>query len=104
MTSQLTIGDALAVTGIARATAASTPEALEAVDRIIERLAADGGVFSANDVRPHLPEGIRPNAIGGRFRRAAGRGLIRHVDWEASSDPRTHGHHIKLWQGTGEIA
>ncbi|GAA1455221.1 hypothetical protein [Nocardiopsis tropica] len=99
MTTQLTIADALAAEGIARATAASTPEALDAVDRLIARFAATGDVFSANDVRPHLPTGIHPNAIGGRFRRAAGRGLIRHVDWEASSDPRTHGHHIKLWQG-----
>ena len=99
MTTQLTIADALAEEGMARATAASAPSAIEQLDRLIARFAASGGVFSANDVRPHLPEGIRPNAIGGRFRRAAGRGLIRHVDWEASSDPRTHGHHIKLWQG-----
>lgn len=99
MTTQLTLGEALAQEGIGRATQASDPGALAQVDALIARYAATGERFSSNDLRPHIPEGVRPNAIGGRFQQAARRGLIRHVDWVASTKATTHGHHVKVWQG-----
>jgi hypothetical protein len=99
MTSQLTIADALAQEGIQRATEASRPDAIAAVDQLIARHAKTGQPFSANSIRSQLPEGIRPNAIGGRFRYAASRGLIRPVGYVASTDPRTHGHPVRVWQG-----
>lgn len=99
MTTQLTLGDALAQEGMTRATAASAPDAITQLDQLIARHAATGERFSANSIRSQLPEGIRPAAIGGRFRHAARRGLIRPVDYVASTDPRTHGHPVRVWQG-----
>jgi hypothetical protein len=96
---QLTIADALAQEGIARATEASHPDAIAAVDALIARHAQAGGPFSANSIRSQLPEGIRPGAIGGRFSYAHRRGLIKAVGWVASTDPRTHGHPVRVWQG-----
>lgn len=101
MTEQLTIADALAEEGMARATEASHPDAITALDQLIANKAATGEPFSANSIRDQLPEGIRPAAIGGRFRHAARRGLIRPVGYVASTDPRTHGHVVRVWQGRG---
>jgi hypothetical protein len=84
---------------MARATAASAPDAITQLDQLIAAMAATGERFSANSIRSQLPEGIRPNAIGGRFRMAAERGLIRPVGFVASTDPRTHGHAVRVWQG-----
>ena len=99
MTTQLTLGDALAQKGMNRATTASCPNAITQLDNLIARYAATGKPFSSNDLRKHIPEGVRPNAIGGRFRRAAEQGLIRHVDWVTSTKANTHGHPVRVWQG-----
>lgn len=96
---QLTIGDALAQEGMAKATAASAPDAITALDQLIARYAATGKPFSSNDLRDQIPEGVRPNAIGGRFREAARKGLIRSVGWVPSSKQNTHGHPVRVWQG-----
>ena len=99
MTTQLTLGDALAQEGIARATAASDPDAIQQLDNLIATYAATGKPFSANDLRKHIPEGVRPNAVGGRFSYARRRGLIRAIGWVASTDPGTHAHPVRVWQG-----
>lgn len=104
MTTQLTIGDALAQEGMARATAASAPSAITQLDQLIARYAATGEPFSANSIRNQLPEGLRPAAIGGRFRQAYARGLIRPTGYVASTGPRTHGHPVRVWQGTRRTA
>lgn len=101
MPDQLTIADALAQDGIQRATEASDPDAITAVDALIARYAATGRPFSSNDLRDQLPEGIRPGAIGGRYSYAAKRGLIRPVGYVASTDPKTHSHPVRVWQGRG---
>lgn len=99
MSYQITIGEALADEGMGRATNASCPDAIKALDQIIARFAATGEPFSANDTRAHLPEGVRPAAVGGRFRHAARRGVIRPIGYVASTDPGTHAHPVRLWQG-----
>lgn len=99
MTVQLTLGDALAQEGMNRATTASCPDAITQLDNLIAQHAASGKPFSSNDLRKHIPEGVRPNAIGGRFAQARRRGLIRPVDWVASTDPGTHSHPVRVWQG-----
>ena len=99
MTTQLTIGEALAQEGIGRATTASCPDAIPQLDQLIATYAATGEHFSSNSIRDQIPEGVKPNAIGGRFRRAAEQGLIRHVDWVTSTKANTHGHPVRVWQG-----
>lgn len=101
MPDQLTIADALAQEGMARATEASDPDAITQLDALIARHAKTGEPFSANSIRDQLPEGIRPAAIGGRFQYAARRGLIKPVGYVASTDARTHGHPVRVWQGRG---
>jgi len=99
MSYQITIGEALANEGMVRATNASCPDAIAQLDQIIAEHAATGEPFSANDVRPHLPEEVRPAAVGGRFRHAARRGVIRPIGYVASTDPGTHAHPVRLWKG-----
>ena len=100
MTTQLTIGDALAAEGMARATAASAPSAIAQLDSLIARYAVTGKPFSSNDLRSQLPAGIKKAAVGARFSHASRQGLIRAVDWVASTDPGTHSHPVRVWQGT----
>jgi hypothetical protein len=55
--------------GIARATAAASPDARAAIDAAIRTVAARGQVFSANDVRALVP-GARGPLMGARFNAA----------------------------------
>ncbi|MGW9637473.1 hypothetical protein [Nocardiopsis alba] len=98
MTTQTT-GEALANEGMSRATAASDPRAIERLDQLIAEYAATGQRFSSNTLRDQVPAGVRPNAIGGRFRRAAEAGVITHVGWETSTKENTRGHPVRVWQG-----
>lgn len=66
------------------------------IDRAIREVAARGVPFSANDVRPLLPD-VRAALVGARFMAAAKSGVIRKVGYVPSSDRGTHGHHIAQW-------
>jgi hypothetical protein len=70
------------------------------IDQAIRFFAASGRRFSANEVRPLLPE-VRRAAIGVRFMAASRRGVIRRVGSTPSTDPGTHAHRIAVWEGTG---
>lgn len=87
--------------GIARTTEAAVPDEITRVDLAIARLACSGAVFSANDLRSEL-DGVRGPLVGARFRNAATRGLIVPVSYTPSTDPRTHCHPIRTWQGTAK--
>lgn len=63
----------------------------------IEHLADQGRPFSANDVRPLLPE-VNTNRIGRCFALAADRGLIEFVGYVRSTDRGTHGKRIATWR------
>lgn len=67
------------------------------VDQAIRALAQTRETFSANDLRPLLPPGIRPALIGARFMAASRARLLRKVGWTPSTDPGTHAHPIALW-------
>lgn len=84
--------------GVAKVEAASGDWDRAVVDRAIKECAATGRPFSANDVRPLLPPGIRKNLVGARFLAASRSGLIRRVGAVASTDPGTHAHEVKLWE------
>lgn len=93
-----TEGERLRDAGMAAATEAAR-ERLAAVDLLIARAAATGREFSANDIRAHLPEGIRTAAIGARFAHARRRGVIVPVGYVTSTDPGTHAHQVRQWRG-----
>lgn len=98
MTEQLTIdGAALRDEGMARVEAASDDGQRSVIDQALAAVAARGRTFSANDVRPLLPPGIRPALVGARFMAASRRGEIRKVGWVASTDPGTHAHPVAQW-------
>jgi hypothetical protein len=69
------------------------------IDQAIEHHAQLGAPFSANTIRPWLPEVAGP-LIGAAFVRASRRGLIVKLGTTASTDPGTHAHHVGLWCGT----
>lgn len=84
--------------GMATATQAAGDD-VAAIDLLIARAAATGRPFSANDLRAHLPDGIRTAAVGARFAHWRRRGLIRAVGYVPSTDPGTHAHPVRQWQG-----
>ena len=97
MTEQLMLGQELRDEGVARVEAAADDGQRSVIDHALAAVAARGVAFSANDVRPLLPPGIRPALIGARFLAASKRGQIRKVGWVASTDPGTHAHPVAQW-------
>jgi hypothetical protein len=91
-------GRALRDRGIGLVEAASDEASREAIDQAIRDMIARGRPFSANDIRPLLPLGIRPALVGARFLAASKRKQIRKVGWITSTDPRTHAHPIAVWE------
>lgn len=94
---QLELGQQLRDEGMARVTAASGEWDRKVVDQAIRYVASQGQPFSANDVRPLLPDGLRPALLGARFRTAALHNVIRRIGYVPSTDPATHAHPIALW-------
>jgi hypothetical protein len=95
---QLQQGRALREEGVARVEQASDDWDRAVVDRAIREVAAKGRPFSANDVRPLLPPGIRKNLVGARFLAASRSGLIRKIGYTPSTDPKTHAHPVATWE------
>lgn len=91
-------GQRLRDAGMATAAEAAGAD-VAAIDLLIARAAATGAVFSANDLRAHLPPGVRTAAIGARFAHARRRGVIRAVGYITSTDPGTHAHPVRTWRG-----
>lgn len=98
MTEQLMLGQTLRDEGIAKVEAASDDQDRAVIDQAIRVVAERGRPFSANDVRPLLPAGIRPALVGARFMAASRRREIRKLGWVPSTDPGTHAHPIALWE------
>jgi hypothetical protein len=70
------------------------------VDRAIVETGKRLGEFSANDVRPLLPE-VRRSLVGARFLAMAKAGRLESVGYVASSDAGTHASPIRLWEWVG---
>lgn len=85
--------------GIARAEAAADPSDRARIDAAIRTVAARGGTFSANDVRPLIP-GAHGPLVGARFNAAAKAGAIVRVGYEPSSKANTHAHPIATWSAS----
>lgn len=66
------------------------------IDQAIAVFAGTGMPFSANDLRPLLPD-VRPALMGARFMAAAHRDEIRHVGWTTSTKENTHSKPVAQW-------
>lgn len=75
---------------------AADPDVAARIDAAILACARRGGVFSANQVRPLVPDVPGP-LMGARFNAAAQRGLIKRVGYTASTKTNTHGHPVAEW-------
>jgi transposase InsO family protein len=85
--------------GMARAEAADiTGWDRKIVDQAIAWFAKQGHPFSANDLRPWLPD-VRTPIIGSRFGAASTMGVIRMVGDEHSTKRNTHAKRIGRWIG-----
>jgi hypothetical protein len=81
------------------ATADANPNALEAAVRVIRDAARVRPVFSANDCRPAMEYAQVPGpVVGAAFARAVKLGYIEFESFLPSTDPGTHGHHIRLYR------
>lgn len=106
---QLTVEDAIAA---AEAELQEAYARLDASDRsgwetsviltAIRFCADQGGAFSANDVRPLLPE-VNTNRIGRCFALARELGEIVPVGAVKSSDRGTHGKPVARWRKAPEV-
>lgn len=68
------------------------------IDQAIEVFANAGGKFSANDLRPLLPDVPGP-LMGARFYAARVRGRIRFAGYVTSTKKNTHAKPVYLWTG-----
>jgi hypothetical protein len=80
------------------ATSDAHPSDVALVDRVLGEYIAAGVPFSLNEMRPHLGQVGDRHVIGARVNAAAKAGRIRHVGYVRSTEPRTKGHEIKVWQ------
>lgn len=74
--------------------AGETTEILRAILRTADRLAE----FSANDVRPCLPQDVNTNRVGRCFALAQERGWISWVSMVKSTDLGTHGKRVNVYR------
>ncbi|GGM85031.1 hypothetical protein GCM10012275_64750 [Longimycelium tulufanense] len=102
----MSTGKQLRDRGFAEVTAADRAVHRNVGERIkaaIDQLLAEGGEWTAEDVRARLPEGVEPhspNLLGAIIGNYASRGLIRRVDLRTSRRPSRHAAEIKVWAGT----
>jgi len=71
------------------------------IDQAIGVFAGTGRPFSANDLRPLLPDVPGP-LMGARFAAAQLAGRIRFRGHARSTKPNTHGKPVTLWIGTAQ--
>lgn len=85
--------------GMAQAEAADTTGWEKSlIDQAIAAFAGTGMPFSANDLRPLLPD-VRTSLMGSRFYAASVRGEIRQVGLATSTKKNTHSKGIAQWIG-----
>jgi hypothetical protein len=83
----------------ARLDAADKAAELELILDAIAHAAATLPVFTANDVRPTLPEGVNKQRIGRAFSRAIELGIVEVVGLDRSNERSTHNARINRATG-----
>lgn len=76
---------------------AAHPDERAKVDAAIRKLAATGREFSANECRGL--HNVAGPVVGAAFTAARKAGVIRAVGFTTSTDPGTHAHPVRVWQG-----
>lgn len=100
MTRQITLGEALKEIGTTRADLAADKVWKQLADAAIDRLAATGQPFTADDVREMgVPDPSSPKAWGSRFLSAAKGGRIRRVGYQPSRRTSVRAHPVAVWVG-----
>lgn len=100
MSHQMTLGEALKEIGTATADLHADRVWKQLADAAIDRLAATGQPFTADDVRDlGIPDPTSPKAWGARFLFAAKAGRITRVGYVPSRRPSVHAHPIAQWIG-----
>ncbi len=81
---------------------ATSPEDWKATcDGVISWLARNGAEFTAEDVRPWIPEPPHPNAMGARFSAAVKAGVIRHLFYRKAKRAAAHARVLAVYRGGG---
>lgn len=99
-----TVRDAIAAAraardeGMAQAEDAGSDWDKALIDQAIAAFAATGEPFSANDLRPLLPD-VRTSLMGSRFYAASVRGEIQALGTTTSTKKNTHSKGVGLWLG-----
>jgi hypothetical protein len=79
---------------------ANTPEDWKTTcDQVIGWLARNGAEFTAEDVRPWIPEPPHPNAMGARFSAAVKAGRIRHLCYRKAKRAKAHARVLAVYRG-----
>lgn len=100
MSHQMTLGEALKEIGTSTADMHADAIWKQLVDAGIDRLAATGQPFTADDVRDlGIPDPTSPKAWGARFLAAAKQGRIRRIGYVPSRRASVHAHPIAQWTG-----
>lgn len=81
---------------LASVNAAADTDDKARIDAAILQVARRGQPFSANDVRPLVPNAPGP-LMGARFNAAAKRGVIKRIGYVASTKANTHAHPVAEW-------
>jgi len=68
------------------------------LDHVIGVFAAQGGRFSANDIRPLLPPGVRKALISRRLIHAQREGLIEHIGFTGSNLASTKAAKVQVYR------
>jgi hypothetical protein len=100
MTRQMTLGEALKEIGTTTADLHADTIWKQLADAAIDRLAATGKPFTADDIRDlGVPDPSSPKAWGARMLSAAKSGRIRRVGYQPSRRPSVHAHPVAVWVG-----
>lgn len=64
---------------------------------VLDRLAASGATFTADDVTEEVGVPRQPNAVGGLFR--ANRGALEAVGYTQAGRTQSHARVLRVWRG-----
>jgi transposase InsO family protein len=92
-------GEELRDRGILQVDANTSEDWKATCDGVISWLARNGAEFTAEDVRPWIPEPPHPNAMGARFSAAVKTGVIQHLCYRKAKRAKAHARILAVYRG-----